>query len=1033
MGSNLVFKYPLDTTGVSPTNLVPGEIHTLNTNPNRAFVSNYGPFYTESMIVVDVATGLPLRKGVDYKAIQYFEDASIASGLEVCGIVVITNPLVSNTVAFTAQVVGGQYSNYAYALQQMINDLQLNDQVIQWGQIIGKPALYPPAPHIHSVDDTYGWEYIVSAIDDLRQAILTGSQGTIDAMRQSLQSQFNLYQLKLGYVPVKQGASLGNDSGLISFYSDGNGNIIGTLNNQALGQVLFSSSQINQTLADLQNAVANLANAVTWGSTNQTPADGAVGVQILPTLVGDMYWPQYGIPQAARIFQLITSKGDFSAPMIQTSISPASTGASDYVLDWTMTQDLSASGSYAWRYRDITIKNQYSVWSDPTYFTTSADYVLTPNITAPVNNSTGAGPAPTVTYSAFQTSGAADSVSSVSLRVLNSAGVVVWELDNTTDAGALAGSYTVPAGYLKPGATYTVQVRYFGNALGASAWSAPVKFTTASAFITTPSIISPTNGQLLSTLTPVVQISAFQAAIGSDTLHATSIRVLNSAGIVVWEQDNNTVQLNNIQIPQGVLVGGGYTYTIQVQYIGTNYGASAWSPAVSVKTATFVTTQRATSQSTLTTWTTSFTTTSSWLTSAQVSVNTTIQRATTTSWTTSATTTTTWTSTNAAATRTTSQTTTRVSSWVTTYLTGVAVSRTTSRVSSYTTTFQTGVAKSRTTSRVSSYTTSWQTSQATSRTTTTSYYTIVPVCVAEGTPVRLPNGLDCPVELLRVGQEIASYDLPGLIPETTRADDYMYYQTDSIDEAGPTTTKIAAITKNVVPQLYVIYVKGGDDPLRVTPEHPLFVRDAEGTYRFLSADQLTADDRLIDPDGQEVDILRIQVENGSFTIYKVDCSPYDLFIHQNVIGHNMKVGGNYNSQVITSNATLTSYTTYWTTSQVTSASVSYTTSWTSYYNTSNVTSATVSYTTSYTSYINTSRTTSTVVSYVTSWTTTYSSTATLSRSTTTSFTTSQQTNTTVVTTVVKTTSYLTSVSRTTSSTVSRNTTTTWLTDVLTAT
>jgi len=71
---------------------------------------------------------------VDYICLQLYPDASEASGLEVDGILLVTNPSIGNTVELTCQVVGGQYSDNAYALQQMINQLSLNDQVVQWAR-----------------------------------------------------------------------------------------------------------------------------------------------------------------------------------------------------------------------------------------------------------------------------------------------------------------------------------------------------------------------------------------------------------------------------------------------------------------------------------------------------------------------------------------------------------------------------------------------------------------------------------------------------------------------------------------------------------------------------------------------------------------------------------------------------------------------------------------------------------------------------------------------------------------------------------
>jgi len=305
--------------------------------------------------------------------------------------------------------------------------------------------------------------------------------------------------------------------------------------------------------------------------------------------------------------------------------------------------------------------------------------------------------------------------------------------------------------------------------------------------------------------------------------------------------------------------------------------------------------------------------------------------------------------------------------------------------------------------------------------------------VAEGTPITLANGATVPVEALSVGQELKSLSLPGLAPETSRIDDYVYFQADSLDGMEPATTKVALIKKDIVPQLYAITKAGDPEPLKVTPEHPLFIRDIDGVYRFVSAAQLDKDDVLVDENGNDIAIESVDLLEGEFTIYKVDCSPYDLFVHHGVVGHNMKVGGNSFTYASTSVSTVTAWTSTWNTSQVTSATVSYTTSWTSYFNTSQVTSASVSYTTSWTSSRNTSQTTSAVVNYTTSWTTTYSSTASLSRSTTTSWTTSAQTLTTFSTTVAKTTTWTTSAQKLTSTHLSKTTTTSWSTEQQTAT
>ena len=177
-----ILKYPLDLTGVSPNNLIIEEVHTLPVGVNRAFVPSYGPFYTNSLIVREAVAGTLLLPNVHYKAIQLYAEATEASGLEVCSIIVITDANVSNRVSIDYQVVGGEYSSSVYALQQMLDALSLDERPVAWGDIIGKPSEYAPTEHRHDAGDLYGFEYVVTALEEIKQAILIGDDASHDAI-----------------------------------------------------------------------------------------------------------------------------------------------------------------------------------------------------------------------------------------------------------------------------------------------------------------------------------------------------------------------------------------------------------------------------------------------------------------------------------------------------------------------------------------------------------------------------------------------------------------------------------------------------------------------------------------------------------------------------------------------------------------------------------------------------------------------------------------------------------------------------------
>ncbi len=166
--------YPLDLTGASANNLVSGEPHTVGVSGNRVFVPNYGPFYARKLVVRDRATQQVLSPGSQYKAIQMLPDITAKTGLLVCSMVYIVDPTVSPEVEIDYQVVGGDFSTSVSAIQELINGLDLDNRPVYWGQIVGKPAYYPPASHFHDLGDVYGFEYMVAALYAVRDAILVG-------------------------------------------------------------------------------------------------------------------------------------------------------------------------------------------------------------------------------------------------------------------------------------------------------------------------------------------------------------------------------------------------------------------------------------------------------------------------------------------------------------------------------------------------------------------------------------------------------------------------------------------------------------------------------------------------------------------------------------------------------------------------------------------------------------------------------------------------------------------------------------------
>lgn len=187
--------YPLDLTGEASSNLITGEVHDLSglpANQNRAFVLNYGPFFTTGLIVKNAADGTVLTPSTldnpngQYVATQLFVDMTLRTGKDICSVIVITDTTLPAglQVSVTAQMLGGEYSASVDAIQQLIDGLSLGNQPVTWAGILGKPVLFPPAPHLHDLGDIYGFEYLVAALERIVQAIYIGDTAQLNAIYQ---------------------------------------------------------------------------------------------------------------------------------------------------------------------------------------------------------------------------------------------------------------------------------------------------------------------------------------------------------------------------------------------------------------------------------------------------------------------------------------------------------------------------------------------------------------------------------------------------------------------------------------------------------------------------------------------------------------------------------------------------------------------------------------------------------------------------------------------------------------------------------
>ncbi len=183
------FIYPIDFTATNATNLAMLEEYTIGVGKYRTIVPNKGAIYADTIVLKEAITGTELIRGTDYECLYTYSDLiRMASGKEVVGAIVVFNESSSSSLIMSYQFVGGPYSSSAVAIQQAIDALDLDDRDVLFENLINTPDYFIAAPHVHDIGDVFGFEYIISLLSSLRQAILIGDNAINNTIKASIEA-----------------------------------------------------------------------------------------------------------------------------------------------------------------------------------------------------------------------------------------------------------------------------------------------------------------------------------------------------------------------------------------------------------------------------------------------------------------------------------------------------------------------------------------------------------------------------------------------------------------------------------------------------------------------------------------------------------------------------------------------------------------------------------------------------------------------------------------------------------------------------
>lgn len=198
--------YPIDYTGVNLGNLIANEYITLTPGAVRVFSPLYAPFFSKNITIKDVTSGLFLVPSqYEFYYLVAAPSAIAGVGNTVYAIVIITDDTVGAELAVSYQTVGGGYTTGYETIMQMVNNIlattQLNEaNPVTWNNVRNLPTDFPESLHIHSLDQTVGWEFMASQLEQIKLAILLGDQVNKDFVMQYINQAItnaNAMQLNL--------------------------------------------------------------------------------------------------------------------------------------------------------------------------------------------------------------------------------------------------------------------------------------------------------------------------------------------------------------------------------------------------------------------------------------------------------------------------------------------------------------------------------------------------------------------------------------------------------------------------------------------------------------------------------------------------------------------------------------------------------------------------------------------------------------------------------------------------------------------
>lgn len=178
-GESPMSLYPFDQTGLNPANRISNEAHVvsaINGVGHNYIVPENAPFFKESLVVVNSATGQILEPGVDYTFTHKFGEAEAHMARKLYGSFTFLNPNTTGTFRIAYQTLGGDFvTSFTRAIGNGIAALA-GLLTVDWTTLSGLPPTFPVTSHTHPVTGVDGVKQFLDIMALIKEGIIDPNQ-----------------------------------------------------------------------------------------------------------------------------------------------------------------------------------------------------------------------------------------------------------------------------------------------------------------------------------------------------------------------------------------------------------------------------------------------------------------------------------------------------------------------------------------------------------------------------------------------------------------------------------------------------------------------------------------------------------------------------------------------------------------------------------------------------------------------------------------------------------------------------------------